>query len=61
MLPYLPIFIETTDASESFFMHVQIDFGATGVFINKSFVEKYCLNNIKAFKVHICLQCQWYP
>ena len=44
VFPYLHISLKTTNTSESFSMHTLVDFEATRVFINRSFVEKRSLN-----------------
>ena len=50
VFPYLHISLKTTNTSESFSMHTLVDFEATRVFINRSFVEKHSLNIYKLSK-----------
>ena len=47
---YLLISLKTTNTSRSFLIHALINSGATGVFINPSFVEKYGLNTHRLSK-----------
>jgi len=50
ILLYFPVFLETTDIFETVPLHVLVDSEATRVFINRSSMEKYCLNIHKLFK-----------
>ena len=50
ILLYLSIYLKTTNISESFSIHILIDFEAIKIFINWSFVEKHHLNIYKLLK-----------
>ena len=47
---YLSISLETTDTIETFSKQALVDSGATGIFINCSFVEKHCFNSCKLLR-----------
>lgn len=47
----MPISLKTTNISESFIVHILVDFNTIEAFINKNFVKKYYLNTYKLFKI----------
>ena len=50
ILLYLPVSLETTNIFKTVSLHVLVNSGTTRIFINRSFIEKYCLNIHKLFK-----------